>query len=71
MTWIVCSNPGTRKLYNREIMGDGPAVEFSENGKAQVPEKMAKALAKQYDSIKVVKSPSKKKTAKGGEEDDE
>jgi hypothetical protein len=59
-------------MYDREVMGDAPPVVFSENGKAQCSEKVARALASKYDAITVLK-PAKKKAdkANGGEEDDE
>ena len=47
--WIQTDNTATVELWNEDLM-DEP-VEFTENGKAQVPEVVGEALVNEYDDI--------------------
>lgn len=47
--WIRTLNPATSALYNEEYMDE--AVEFSDNGTANVPREVGIALVEGFDSV--------------------
>lgn len=49
MLWIKCNNKATKGLFDADIM-DEP-IEFSDNGTAQVTNKVGEALVKRYGAI--------------------
>lgn len=66
--WIECTNPSTKSIYDREIMGgDGEPLVFKD-GKADVRAEIGEALVKKYKKIhavgekKAAKSKSKSKS---------
>lgn len=72
MAWILCKSPALTRFADREVMGkDAKTLEFGPARKAQLPDKIARALVRKYpDGFELLedkKSESRDSADEGGE----